>query len=167
MRQAVKIVTVILSLYTSVILGQDLSYQSTTFDNDHNDLIRLSLYGEQEAFLQRKQISFGSILKSHHFSDEPYNDTHGGFYFAVDGWAIGSYENSFYRDSVFFTYDTEIYDSRGLKFNFVTGLADGYAGSPLALDDYLPILGLSAKIKNLKAMLTYNAVAFGLEFPLN
>ena len=49
----------------------------------------------------------------------------------------------------------------------MTGVADGYEGWDYAQNDYLPILGDSAKWMNLKAMLSPNLVAFGLELALN
>ena len=167
MKQVARIVIVFLSLYAGASLAQDFPYQANSFDTDYDNLIRLSLYGEREALLERKQVSFGTILQSHHFSDDEFNESHNGIYFEVDGWTVGTYQNSYYRDSVFFTYNSDIYNSNGLKFSFVTGLADGYANTPLAQDDYLPILGLSAQMKNLKAMLIYDVLVFGLEFKMN
>ena len=167
MKSVFKLVVILATLHSAPGLGQEFPYPSTAVDDDFGNLIRLSLYGEQEAFLQQKKISIGTILMSHHLGDEAPNETHSGIYFEVDRWSIGTYENSYYRESVFVTYKSEIYSSRVLKFEFVTGLADGYAEATLAQDDYMPILGLSAQMKNLKAMLIYDVLVFGLEFPMN
>ena len=49
----------------------------------------------------------------------------------------------------------------------MTGVADGYEDWDYAQNGYLPILGVSAKWMNLKAMLSPDLVAFGVEVPLN
>jgi hypothetical protein len=167
MKTVCKLIVSLFALYGVPGLAQDYSYSPSPVDEDFSSLVHLSLYGEQEAFLQRKKISIGTILKSHHFSDDGFNDSHPGFYLEIDNWSAGTYENSYYRDSTFVTYNSEFFDSRGLKFSFVAGVADGYTGAPLAQDDYLPILGLSAQMKNLKAMLIYDVLVFGLEFRMN
>ena len=167
MKQVLELLVILLTLYSAPGMAQEFPYTPASVDDEFGNLIRLSLYGEQEAYLQRKQISMGTILKSVHFSDEEFNESHTGIYFEVDNWSVGTYENSYYRDSAFVTYNSEFYNSRGLKFSFVAGLADGYRNHSMAQDDYLPILGLGAQVKNFKAMLIYDVLVLGLEFRMN
>ena len=86
---------------------------------------------------------------------------------SVEGWSVGTYENSGNVQSVFVTYNPNLYRGKSLEVNLVAGVADGYEGWEYAQNGYLPILGVSAKWMNLKAMLSPDVVAFGVELPLN
>jgi hypothetical protein len=80
---------------------------------------------------------------------------------------VGTYENSGNVQSTFVTYNPHLYRDKSLEINLVTGMADGYEGWDYNQNGYLPILGVSAKWMNIKAMLSPHLVAFGLELPLN
>ncbi len=121
-----------------------------------------------KGFLENTEIAIGTILKSHHFDDEyDYNESHDGLYININRWSVGTYTNSSYSRSHFITYNSPLYRSRSLTVNFVTGVANGYEGWEHAQGDYLPIVGASARWSYLKAMLSYDVVAVGLELPLN
>lgn len=121
-----------------------------------------------KGFLENTEIAIGAILKSHHFDDEyDYNDTHDGLYININRWSVGTYTNSSYTRSNFITYNSPLYRNNSITVNFVTGVASGYEGWENAQGDFLPIVGASARWSYLKAMLSYDVVAVGLEMPLN
>ena len=121
----------------------------------------------KQGYLETTRISVGTILKSHHFRDNDYNETHHGIYLHVDQWSVGTYLNSGDEQSVFVTYNPEIYSSKALAVNLVAGVADGYEGWNMAQDEYLPIVGVSANWMNIRTMLSFDLVAFGFELPMN
>ena len=129
--------------------------------------ITFQLRNKKMGLLETTKISLGTIYKSHHFNDDGYNETHNGIYLSVEGWSVGTYENSGNVDSVFVTYNPTLYRGNSVEVNLVTGVADGYEGWDYAKNGYLPILGVSARWLNLKAMLSPDLVAFGVELPLN
>jgi hypothetical protein len=51
--------------------------------------------------------------------------------------------------------------------NLLAGLANGYEGWENAQGDYLLILGVSTQLGYLKTVLSPDAIALGVEFPLN
>ena len=124
----------------------------------------------KRGFLEENEIAIGTILASHHFNKydyHDYNETHNGVYININRWSTGTYRNSADEQSVFVTYNPNVYRSKLIKVNFVAGVSNGYEGWEHAQGDYLAILGFSAQWMYLKTVLSYDAVAFGLEVPLN
>ena len=124
----------------------------------------------KRGFLEENEISIGTILASHHFNKydyHDYNETHNGLYINVNRWSTGTYINSADEQSVFITYNPNVYRNNSIKVNLVAGISNGYEGWEHAQGDYLAILGFSAQWTYLKTVLSYDAVAFGLEIPLN
>lgn len=145
---------------SAVILGPD-SYGLTE---------ALPKSNSKRGYLEENEIAIGTILVSHHFKKydyHDYNETHNGVYINVNRWSTGTYRNSADEQSVFVTYNPNVYRNRLLKVNLVAGISNGYEGWENAQGDYLAILGFSAQWMYLKTVLSYDAVAFGLEVPLN
>lgn len=122
--------------------------------------------------LENSDIAIGTILKSYHFDKDKYdyhdyNESHDGIYIVVNRWSAGTYINSANERSVFVTYNSNLYRSNSIAVDFTSGIANGYEGWENAQGDYLPILGFSAQLTYLKTFLTYDAVTFGIELPLN
>ena len=121
-------------------------------------------------YLEEAEMAIGTILKSFHFSKydyHDYNDSHNGVYININKWSAGTYKNSADVQSTFVTYNPNLYRNELFTINLVAGLANGYEGWENAQGDYLPILGVSAQWKYLKTMLGSDALAFGIELPLN
>lgn len=124
----------------------------------------------ERGFLEENKIAIGTVLKSHHFDKydyHDYNESHNGIYLNINRWSTGVFQNSADEQSVFITYNPNLYVKRSFTVNLVAGIANGYDGWENAQGDYLAILGVSAQWYYLKTMLSYEAVAFGLELPLN
>ena len=167
MKQVMKIISVTLLLYTGVSKGYEFdSISSNSLDLGSNGY-DFSVTEQKNGLLETTKIYLGTIYKSHHFNDNDYNETHNGIYVSVERWSVGTYKNSSNVQSVFVTYNQNLYREKSLEVNLVTGVADGYEGWNYAQNGYLPILGVSAKWMNLKAMLSPDLVAFGVELPLN
>ena len=167
MKQVIKILSVTLLLYTGVSKGYEFdSISSNSLDLGSN-AYHFSVTKQKKGLLETTKIYLGTIYKSHHFNDDDYNETHNGIYMSVEKWSVGTYENSSNVQSVFVTYNPNLYRGKSLEVNLVAGVADGYEGWNYAQNGYLPILGVSAKWMNLKAMLSPDLVAFGVELPLN
>lgn len=123
-------------------------------------------------FLDENKIAIGTIMRSHHFDKDKYdyhdyNENHNGVYLSINRWSMGTFINSADERSVFMTYNPELYQNRSFMVNLVTGVANGYEGWENAQGDYLPILGVSTQWTFLKTILTFDAVTFGMELPLN
>ena len=142
----------------------DYSYST---EDEESGLIRIALLGGEKGLLANSDIAIGTILKSHHFNNKDFNETHNGIYLSIDQWSLGSYKNSGNQQSTFVTYNSEIFKKRQFEIDLVIGVADGYADWNVAQGDYLPILGFSTKWTYFKTMMSYDVVAFGLELPLN
>ena len=169
MKQLIKILSVTLLLYTGVSKGYEFdSISSNSLDLGSN-AYHVSVTKQKKGLLETQKIFLGTIYKSHHFNDDDYNynETHNGIYVSVEKWSVGTYENSSNVQSTFVTYNPNLYRGKSLEVNLVTGVADGYEGWDYAQNGYLPIVGVSAKWMNLKAMLSADLVAFGVEVPLN
>ena len=152
-------------------------------DAENSDITTSALTPEIEAYspsqplpqskkgvLEKTKITLGTIIKSHHFKEYDYqdfNESHNGIYINIDNWSTGTYTNSTNKRSLFVMYNSNLYNNNILKVNLVSGLANGYDGWENAQGDYMPILGFSTQLSYLKAILTYDAIAFGLEMPLN
>ena len=124
----------------------------------------------KNGFLEENKIAIGTILTSRHFKKYDYydyNETHNGAYLTLNRWSTGAFTNSAGEQSIFVTYNPELYQNRSLMVNMVTGVANGYKGWENAQGDYVAILGVSAQWMFLKTMLTYDSVTFGMEVPLN
>jgi len=124
----------------------------------------------KRGYLEEAEMAIGTILKSYHFSKydyHDYNENHNGLYINMNKWSVGTYRNSADVQSTFVTYNPNLYKKASIKINLVTGVANGYEGWEYAQGDYLLVLGVSAQWKYLKTVLAPDAVAFGLEFPLN
>jgi len=123
-----------------------------------------------KGYLEDTEIAIGTVLKSYHFKKydyHNYNENHDGVYINLNRWSAGRYRNSADVQSTFVTYNPSLYRKESFKVNLVTGMANGYEGWEHAQGDYLLVLGVSAQWKYLKTMLAPDAVAFGLELPLN
>jgi len=167
MKQIIKILPLALLLYTGVSTGYEFDSISSNAVNLGSNSYHLSDTNRNKGLLETTKITLGTIYKSHHFNNDDYNETHNGIYLSVEGWSLGTYENSGNVQSVFVTYNPNLYRSNSLEVNLVTGVVDGYEGWDYAQNGYLPVLGVSARWMNLKAMLSPNVVAFGVELPLN
>ena len=167
MKQIIKILPLALLLYTGVSQGYEYEGISSNTLNFGSDPYHLSAIKQKTGLLEKTKITLGTIYKSHHFNSDDYNETHNGVYLSVEGWSLGTYENSGNVRSVFVTYNPNLYRGNSLEVNLVTGVVDGYEGWDYAQNGYLPVLGVSARWMNLKAILSPNVVAFGLEVPLN
>lgn len=167
MKQTVFVFFLVLSLYTGASQGQEITSVNTSALDWEINPYRVPVLNGKKGFLEEAEIAIGTILRSHHFDDENYNETHNGFYVSIDRWSIGKYTNSNNVESNFVTYNPKIYSTNSLNFNLVAGVADGYDDWSYAQGDYLPILGVSAQWMNLRTMLSHSLVAFGLELPLN
>jgi len=167
MRQLISGLLIALSLLGGTCRGEEYAQiAANAFDAD------IKVYSVQNAvdrrgYLEKTRLSIGTILKSHHFNRDGYNETHNGFYLNIDRWSVGSYLNSGYEQSMFVTYNPRLYASRALDVSLVAGVANGYDGWEYAQNGYLPIVGVSAQWTYLKAMLSFDVVAVGLELPLN
>lgn len=159
--------SIALLLYTGVSKGYDFDGISSNALNLGRDPYHSSTTKREKGLLEKTKITLGTIYKSHHFNSDDYNETHSGIYMSVEGWSVGTYENSGNVQSVFVTYNPNLYRGNSLEVNLVTGVADGYDGWDYAQNGYLPVLGVSARWMSLKAILSPNVVAFGLEVPLN
>jgi len=69
---------------------------------------------------------------------------HDGVYININKWSAGTYKNSADVQSMFVTYNPNLYRNESFKINLVVGVANGYEGWEYAQGDYLPILGVSA-----------------------
>lgn len=156
-----------LALPMSVAQAQDYNHYSTDVQSPESELMHLLLLSGNKGLLASSEVALGTILTSHHFNDDDYNETHNGIYLSVDQWSFGQYKNSGYEQSNFVTYNAEIYKKQLLEIEVVAGVADGYQGWDLAQGEYLPILGFSTKVSYFKALMSFDVVAFGLELPLN
>ena len=115
-------------------------------------------------------MAIGTILKSYHFSKydyHDYNETHNGIYLNVNRWSAGTYMNSSNVQSVFVSYNSNLYSNEAIKINLVAGVANGYEGWEYAQGDYVPVLGISAQWRSLKTALLPDGVVLGIELPLN
>jgi hypothetical protein len=161
------LLSLVLSFYAGVSQGQEFDNFSTSALEIETGLIRLPVLNKKKGLLEVTDLAIGTLLKSHHFNDNGYNESHNGIYLNIDNWSVGTYKNSADVQSSFVTYNSKIYNKRRFELDLVYGVANGYEGWKLAQDDYLPIMGFSAQWTYLKAMLSYDVVAFGLELPLN
>jgi len=166
-KQVIKILSLTLLLYTGVSKGYEYDSISSNSLGLGSNAYHFSVTEQKKGLLETTKIYLGTIYKSHHFNGDDYNETHNGIYMSVERWSVGTYENSSNVQSVFVTYNRNLYREKSLEVNLVTGVADGYEGWNYAQNGYLPILGVSAKWMNLKAMLSPDLVAFGVELPLN
>ena len=150
-------------------LGHSVGYDDYPDENPGFDSaqFQIPLFGDGKGLLETTDIAIGTILTSRHFVDENYNETHNGIYLRIDRWSVGTYRNSVYEQSNFIAYNSEVYRQRQLGVELVMGVADGYGEWEQARSEYLPILGLSASWTYLKAMVSYDVLAFGFELPLN
>jgi len=139
---------------------------ANSFNGDIN-AYRAQIPVAKRSYLETTRLAIGTILKSHHFARNDYNETHNGIYLNIDRWSIGSYQNSGYEQSVFVTYNPSLYASRTLDVNLVAGVANGYEGWDYSQNGYLPIIGVSAQYMYVKTMLSFDLVAVGFEVPLN
>jgi len=158
---------ILISLLAGTCRGEEYAQLSiNAFDADIN-AYRAQVSSMKRAYLENSRLAIGTILKSHHFSSNDYNETHNGIYLSVDRWTVGSYLNSGYRQSTFVTYNPTLYADRSLTVNLVAGVANGYDEWDYAQDGYLPLLGVSAQWTYLKTMMSFDLVAVGFELPLN
>lgn len=169
-----------------LVLLISISFSAGANDKEKNEDIKTSALDPQtqhyitpktsslskKGFLEKNKIGLGTILRSHHFEKDKhdyhdYNETHDGLYLYINRWSAGTFTNSADERSVFVTYNPQLYHNQSFMVNMVAGVANGYEGWENAQGDYLPIVGVSAQWTYLKTILTYDAVTFGLEVPLN
>ena len=156
-----------LLLYTSVSKGYEFDSIASNALNYGNDPRHASATNREKGLLEKTKITLGTIFKSHHFNNKDFNETHNGVYVSAARWTLGTFENSGNAQSVFVTYNPNLYRANSLEVNLVTGLANGYEGWKYNQNGLLPVLGVSARWMSIKAMLSPDVVAFGLEVPLN
>lgn len=123
-----------------------------------------------KGYLEEAELAIGAIIKSYHFSKydyHDYNEIHNGVYISLNKWSAGTYQNSADDQSVFVTYNPNLYKQESFKVNLVAGVANGYGGWEYAEGDYLLLLGISTQWKYLKTVLAPDSVIFGIELPLN
>jgi len=165
MKSIINIIAIVLLLHASVSKAQEFGeFPNSALQLDAHHLLASN---PQQGFLETTKMKIGTIYKSHHFNNEGYNESHNGIYLGVANWAVGTYKNSGYEQSIFVTYNSQLYQNKSLQVNMVTGVANGYKGWTLARGDYLPVLGVSAQWMYLKTMMSYDVLAFGVELPLN
>lgn len=174
MRKMIAILFVTVSLFTGASKGEGNADSSKTASSLKTELqlpaISSSAPNLNRSFLTQNKIAIGTVLQSHHFDKYDYydyNESHNGIYLNINSWSTGVYKNSADVQSVFLTYNPNLYTNKSFIVNLVTGIANGYDGWEHAQGDYLPILGVSAQWTYLKTMLSYEAIAFGIELPLN
>lgn len=167
--KALKIL-ILLAFASHAGISQAVGYDQYTdeYQGFDSGAFHLTLLNRGEGLLETSDVSLGTILSSHHFSNqEDYNETHNGVYLSVDQWSVGSYRNSGDVHSTFVTYNSEVYRNRQIEVELVLGVADGYEGWKVASNGYMPIVGFSTRWTYFKTMMSYDVVAFGLEMPLN
>ena len=169
MKQNVSILFIALSLFTGASEGQDTDSLTTSALDPEINLYHSRILTNKKGYLEKTKIAMGTILKSHHFDTEDYNESHNGIYLSIDKWSIGTYKNSIDVQSTFVSYNPKIFStkSKSLKVGLVVGVADGYEAYSHAQGDYMPILGVSALWMSINTILSYDMVAFGFEIPLN
>ena len=174
MKKIIYIIFVAVSLYTGASKGEGNAEFHTSVVSLEIEPYRStnssSTSNLKKGFLEENKIAIGTILKSHHFDKYDYHDyqeSHNGVYININKWSTGTYRNSADAQSIFITYNPNLYRKKSFMVNLVTGVANGYDGWQYSQGDYMPILGVSAQWTYLKTMLSYDAVAFGLELPLN
>jgi len=167
MKQIINILALVSLLYAGVGKGEQSDPITTSALDLELNPYRVPSTNRQRGYLEQTRISIGTILKSHHFNDSGFNETHDGIYLSVEKWSLGTYRNSGDVQSNFVTYNPSLYRSRSLQINLVAGVADGYQGWESAQGEYLPLLGVSAQWMYMRTMLSYDVVAFGFEVPLN
>lgn len=166
MRHIIKILSIALLLYT----GASKGYYFGSIPSNAVSRTSASYHlpaDQKKGLLETTKITMGTIYKSHHFNNKEFNETHNGIYLSAAGWSLGTFENSGNAQSVFVTYNPEIYRKNSLEVNLVTGVANGYEDWKYSHNGMLPVVGVSARWMNLKTMVSPDAVAFGLELPLN
>jgi hypothetical protein len=129
--------------------------------------ITVSATSSKKGILEESEMAIGTILNSYHFSSYDFNETHGGLYISMNQWTVGTFLNSVDEQSVMVTYNSTLYKKESFKVDLVAGLANGYERMEYAQNGYLPVLGVSAQWGVLKTVLMPNAVAIGIELPLN
>jgi len=167
MKPVMNILGIVLLLQASSGLAQEFGDFANSEFSLQSGAYHLPVSNTQPGLLETTKMRIGTIYRSHHFNDEGYNESHNGIYLGVANWAVGTYKNSGYEQSVFVTYNSQLYQHKSLQVNLVTGVADGYRGWVLAQGDYLPVLGVSAQWMYFKTMMSYDVLAFGIELPLN
>ncbi|MCP4432061.1 MAG: hypothetical protein GY806_13870 [Gammaproteobacteria bacterium] len=172
MKKIFYILLVSVSLNTGASEGEEnanISTSALSLDNEPYSSPKTSSPSKR-GHLEETKIAIGTILKSHHFDKydyHDYNESHNGIYININKWSTGMYTNSADEQSVFITYNPNLYTKKSFKVNLVAGITNGYDGWENAQGDYLLTLGVSAQWMYLKTMLSYDAVAFGIELPLN
>jgi len=167
MKQLVSGILITLSLLGGTCRGEEVSQLAANAFNADINAYSAQLSIDRRGYLETTKISIGTILKSHHFARNGYNETHNGIYLNIDRWSVGSYLNSGYEQSVFVTYNPRLYSNRSLDVNLVAGVANGYEGWDYAQNGYLPLFGVTAQYMYVKTMLSFDLVAVGFELPLN
>lgn len=174
MKKTVTILFVAALLFNGASQGEgkaDLSKNALSLETELQlPAITSSASNLNRGFLKQNKIAIGTVLQSHHFDKydyHDYNESHNGIYLNINRWSTGVFQNSADVQSVFITYNPTLYTNKSFVVNLVTGIANGYEGWEYAQGDYIPILGVSAQWTYLKTMLSYEAIAFGIELPLN
>ena len=129
--------------------------------------VTITATSSKKGILEESEMAIGTILNSYHFSSYDFNETHGGVYISMNQWTVGTFLNSIDEQSVMVTYNSNLYKKESFKLDLVAGVANGYERMEYDLNGYLPILGVSAQWGVLKTVLMPNAVAIGIELPLN
>jgi len=167
MKKIIQFLVIGLLMYASASNAKEGDTITTSALNLDIDPYRVPATTRKRGYLDETRIAIGTILKSHHFNNNNYNETHDGIYLSVENWSLGTYRNSGNVQSTFVTYNPSVYRNRSIQVNLLAGVADGYEEWELAQDGYLPLLGVSAQWMYLRTMVSLDVVAFGFEVPLN
>ena len=112
MKQILHLLVLVFALHAGVSQGQDFDHFSTSDPNLEIDLFRVSILNLKKGYLETAELAIGTILKSHHFNNDGFNQTHNGLYLSVDRWSLGTYKNSSDVQSSFVTYNSKIYKKK-------------------------------------------------------
>ncbi len=120
-------------------------------------------------YLEESDVALGTIMRSHHFSDYDYNETHQGLYLSINNWSVGRYTNSFNKSSTVITHNTEWYRNRAFEIRSIEGAATGYEGQKY---DGLRVLAGNLYVEarwpvDHQLRVIPDAIVFGIAFPLN
>ena len=174
MKNTIYALLVALSLYTSASQGEaDTDIVTSALSPEFDAYISsypASTRSSTKGFLEETKMAVGVLLTSHHFKkydDYDYQESNNGIYLNIESWSTGTYRNSADEQSAFVAYNSNLYKNGLFQVGLVTGIANGYDGWQNAQGDYMPILGFSTQWAYLKTILSYDALALGIELPLN
>ena len=117
-------------------------------------------------------LKAGLLLYSYHFNNnEVFNEENFGVYGSYKGFTLGTFENSYYKQSYLVAYEGELSNfgpkTWNTKITYLLGVADGYEDNPNNHNGgYQPVMALAIRKSIFKLYLTGSLIHFGLEFDL-